>query len=63
MTFYAMAVLLPWDAREILREDFLEDESRFPVIVEKCDLPESIVRLILSDRWPRLYQSISGNVN
>jgi hypothetical protein len=39
MTFYAMAVLLPWDAREILREDFLEDESRFPVIVEKCDLP------------------------
>ena len=61
MLFYAMAVLVPWDARESLYADYCEDNSRLGEIAKRIDLPESVVKIILSERWPPLYQTISGS--
>lgn len=61
MMFYAMAVLLPWDARESLYLDYRTDNSRLAVIAKSVDLPDIAVRLVLSDHWPRLYEVLGGS--
>ncbi len=61
MMLNAIAVLFPWDAREILYADYNEDETRLDAIIKAVDLPESVVRVVLSDRWPKLYQTIAGS--
>lgn len=61
MLYYAVAVLFPWEAREILYQDYCEDNARITEIVKVCDLPVSVVRLVLSDRWPRLYHLLAGS--
>lgn len=60
MMFSAMAVLLPWDARASLLEDYQADKARLGAIASSVDLPESVVELVLSEHWPRLHETISG---
>jgi hypothetical protein len=60
MMLYAIAILFPWDAREVLKEDWNADPTRIDEIVRRIDLPPSVVRLVLSDRWPRHYDQLAG---
>jgi hypothetical protein len=60
MMFHAAAVLFPWDARESLYRDYCQDNTRLDEIIKAVDLPESVVRLVLSEGWPNLYNTLSG---
>jgi hypothetical protein len=60
MLFYAMAVLFPWDAREVVYDDYRQDPTKLGAIAKAADLPEVVVVSVLSDYWPKLYASVSG---
>lgn len=60
MLFYAMAVLFPWDARNVIYEDYRRDPSKLGAIAKAADLPEIVVTFVLSDNWPKLYASVAG---
>ena len=60
MLFYAMAVLFPWDAREVLYQDYRDDPSKLSAIAKAADLPDVVVQFVFSEHWPRLYASVAG---
>ena len=58
MLYCAVMVLFPIDARNILFPSYSSGLLSIEKIANEVDLPETLVRLVMSDGWPRLYETI-----
>lgn len=60
MVLYAMALLLPFRARELMLPDYKSGRINDDIISEWVDLPPEVVHIVMSDGWPGLYNILSG---
>jgi hypothetical protein len=59
--YYAVAILFPIGARDILHPYFVSGSLSIEKISQDADLPESVVALVMSDRWPDLHSILLGS--
>jgi hypothetical protein len=58
MLYYAVTVLFPFDAREIYYPAYTNGLLSIEKIANDVDLPETLVRLVMSEGWTRIYETI-----
>ncbi len=56
--YYAVSVLFPAEVRDEIHPLFADGKLSISEIADKADLPEELVRLVMSDGWPGLYDVI-----
>jgi len=61
MVFYAMAILLPLRARELMMSDYKSGKLTVDTISDWADIPIEAVQIVMSDAWLGLYGILNGN--
>ncbi|MEQ1887163.1 MAG: hypothetical protein ABL967_19025 [Bryobacteraceae bacterium] len=56
--FWALALLFPWDARELLIEPLKAGKLNTLDIAKMARLPHRYIGFLMSDNWARLYNTI-----
>lgn len=57
---YAMAILFPFAAREVLMPAYEAGKITADDIAKTADLPLKVVGVVMSDMWPVIYASLNG---
>ena len=60
MMYYAVAILFPKAARDLLLPYFKSNAIDIDYIARCVDLPTSVVMLVMSDGWPNLHSALAG---
>jgi hypothetical protein len=60
MVFYAMAILLPYNARELLLPGLSAGHLTVGDIAAMAQVPEIVVNFVMSDKWPIIHNVFNG---
>jgi hypothetical protein len=60
MLYYAISVAFPEAVRELFYDDYKAGHISVADVRHRIDLPEEVIRLVMSDTWPPILKEIVG---